>query len=109
MVMVGQNRRLREPLRWTKAGKASVAAAAVLVIAAAIALVVAVSVGSKGLAKGCIAVTFPSTLGGATVQECGASAKRDCASPRSSDLSGSLEALKAACEDARLPYEVAGS
>lgn len=107
MVMVGQHERLRQPLRWTKAGRATVAAIAGIAAAAAIALVVALASGSGSskLPAGCISVTFPSTVGGATVHACGSKARADCASPGSSSLGTPVDVLREACERAKLPFE----
>lgn len=105
MVMVGQNRRLREPLRWTRAGKITVAAAGAIVAAAVIALVVAISSGTPAKRPGCIAVTFASSVGGATVEACGAKARSDCADPQGSSLAADAGALRVECRRAKLPYE----
>jgi hypothetical protein len=109
MVMVGQNQRLREPLRWTKAGKVTVAAAAGVVLAAVVALVVALALGGSALPHGCISVTFQSNVGGATVQSCGAKARQDCADPTHSSLKTALGPLEDACRQAKLPYATAAS
>lgn len=109
MVMVGQNQRLREPLRWTKAGKVTVAAVGAIVVAAIIALVVALAAGGSSLPRGCISVTFQSNVGGATVQACGARAREDCADPAGSSLRTAIGPLRDACKRAKLPFDTAAS
>ncbi|MHB1467545.1 MAG: hypothetical protein ACYCU0_02000 [Solirubrobacteraceae bacterium] len=106
MVMVGQSQRLKEPLRWTRAGKLTVAAVAAIALAAAVALVIAVASRTKPLPRGCISVTFPSNVGGATVQTCGARARSDCAEPEHSSLQTARLALEEACDRAKLPFAV---
>jgi hypothetical protein len=104
MVMVGQSRRLREPLRWTKAGKATVAVVVALALIAATALAVAISNGSPAKRPGCIAMTFASTVGGATIQACGTKARRYCANPQASPHTAHATNLRSECERANLPY-----
>ena len=103
MVMVGQNERLRQPLRWTRAGRVTVAAIAGIALAALV-IALASGSGSTKLPAGCISVTFPSTVGGATVHACGEKARSDCASPASSSLGTPRDALREACARARLPF-----
>lgn len=107
MVMVGQHRRLAQPLRWTRAGRVFVLLAGVLTLAAIIALVIAITSSSNPAKRGCISVTFASTVGGATVQSCGHRARAACEAPRQSSFSGDLQALRSACARAGLPFDVA--
>ena len=104
MVMVGQNRRLKEPLRWTPAGRIAVAAGGAVLLAAIVALVVAISLGGPAKRPGCIEATFASSVGGATVKACGAKARRDCADPATSSLGVTGTALRDQCHAAKLPY-----
>lgn len=107
MVMVGQSQRLREPLRWTRAGKITVAVAAAIVAVAGVVLVVALAKGTAPLRPGCVSVTFASTVGGASVHACGAKARTDCADPARSTLGTDRQSLEAACERAKLPFGAA--
>ncbi|HEY1689287.1 MAG TPA: hypothetical protein VGF95_10545 [Solirubrobacteraceae bacterium] len=104
MVMVGQHQRLKEPLGWTRGGKIALAALGAIVVAGVVALVVALASGSSAPRPGCISVTFASTVGGATVQDCGQKARVACESPQQSSFSGDLPALRSACRQAGLPF-----
>ncbi|MHB1537894.1 MAG: hypothetical protein ACYCUM_04930 [Solirubrobacteraceae bacterium] len=108
MVMVGHSERLRQPLRWTRAGRVALATLATVAFAALAALAVALSsgAGSRPLPRGCISVTFPSTVGGATLSACGTRARNDCAHPARSSLGTPRAALQAACARAKLPFDV---
>jgi hypothetical protein len=104
MIMVDQSRRLSEPLRWTKAGRLAVVAAVVSLLVATAVLVVVVSTSGSKLGKGCIEVTFPSTLGAAARHECGARARSTCANPAANPALADRGALREACRGAGLPY-----
>jgi hypothetical protein len=100
--MQEQSRRLSEPLRWGRREKGAVAALLACVVLAAIGLgAYALSSGAPAR-KGCIEVTFASTLGGAYVHECGGQARNMCASPGA--LKGVSDALRAACGRAGYPF-----
>lgn len=103
MVMVGQHRRLSQPLRWTRAGVVATASAGAALIAAAIVVVVLAASAAKSRA-GCIEVVVPSTLGAALVHQCGARARATCASPAQNPALAEHGALRQACRAARLPY-----
>ncbi len=104
MIMIDRSKRLSEPLRWTRAGRLAVVAAAVCVILAATGLGVAalLSGPEPGKAAGCIHVTFPSTLGGADLNACGPRARTICAAPQNYASLGS--ALRAQCRRAGYPF-----
>ncbi len=105
MVMQEQARRVREPLRWGRREKTLVGAVLAVVAAAVVALVVfAASSGAPARAD-CIDLTFPSTLGGAEVKGCGASARHICSSGAYRGLR--LE-MKAACARAGFPFRDPG-
>ncbi|HEX7610097.1 MAG TPA: hypothetical protein VF380_05430 [Solirubrobacteraceae bacterium] len=101
MVMFEQSKRLSEPLRWGRREKTAIAA---LLSVVAIALL---GLGAYALTSGaparadCINVTFPSTLGGAQLQGCGAQARRICAS---GSFRGIRRELSDACRRAGFPY-----
>jgi hypothetical protein len=105
MVMFEQSRRLSEPLRWGRREKAAIAA---LLSVVAIALI---GLGAYALTSGaparadCINVTFPSTLGGAQLQGCGAQARRICAS---GSFRGISQELSVACRRAGFAYRAPG-
>jgi hypothetical protein len=103
MVMHEQSRRLSEPLRWTRAGTIAVALV-VLVLAAGTVVAVVASSGAKRLPRGCIEVTFASTLGGASERLCGKLARQACATPAQNPALAAHGALRDACRKAGLPY-----
>ena len=84
MIMFEQSRRLSEPLQWGRREKTVVA---VLLSCVALALI---GLGAYALSSGaparrdCISLTFASTLGGANIHQCGAQARRLCATPNPS-------------------------
>jgi hypothetical protein len=98
MVMVGQSKRLAEPLRWGRRERlALVALLAALVVAVVVVAVLALSSPSQGNeSEGCIDVTFASTLGGAKQHACGAQAKLACATGLGRSQSF-LSALRVEC------------
>jgi hypothetical protein len=104
MIMVGHSKRLRQPLRWTRAGRLGVIAVSALLLAVVAVGVVLASTSSPRLAPGCIEVTFASTLGAAAVHQCGSSARHTCAFPAQSPGLAAGGALRDACRRARLPY-----
>jgi hypothetical protein len=104
MVMIDQNKRLSEPLRWTRAGRIAVIAAAGLLVAALLAVVVVAARSDSGRRAGCIEVTFPSTLGAAVIHPCGARARALCANPADNPPAAAHGALREACRQANLPY-----
>jgi len=104
MIMIDQSKRLSEPLRWTRAGRIAVIAVGALLLGAVATVAVIASMSGSGLRSGCIAVTFPSTLGGAIMQQCGSSARMACAKPAVYPQLAANGALRDACVRARLPY-----
>ncbi|HEY7961749.1 MAG TPA: hypothetical protein VID29_07505 [Solirubrobacteraceae bacterium] len=102
MIMIDQSKRLREPLRWTRAGRAAVLAAAACAVLAAGALgVYAVTSGAPARAD-CVQVTFASTLGGAKLQGCGQRARVICASGY--EFKSIADSLRQACRHAGFPF-----
>ncbi len=101
--MMDQQRRLSEPLRWTRAGKLAVAGVGVALLLAAIAVgIYAAAGGFKQQARaGCVEVTFASTTGAASLHACGAQARALCASGAQPGLAGSLQK---ACNRAGYAY-----
>jgi hypothetical protein len=106
MIMIGQSKRLSEPLRW---GRRETSAVAVLI---AFLLLAAAGLGAYALTSGsparsdCVEVTFASTLGGATIHACGVHARHVCASGA---FRGIEPELRAACRRAGFPYVVRGA
>jgi hypothetical protein len=105
--MIGQHRRLSEPLRWTRASRLAVIIAG-LALAAAVAAVIAVAlVNARPQRAGCIEVTFPSTLGAAVMHACGARARATCADPAQNPGIAVHGLLRDACRQEGLPYGTA--
>jgi hypothetical protein len=104
MIMSGQSRRLREPLRWGRRERVAIAAVlAVAVMALAGLGIYALTSGSPAR-RDCVSVTFASTLGGAQLQGCGERARRICAS---GDFPGIAADLRRACVRAGFPFHAA--
>jgi hypothetical protein len=104
MVMVGQHRRLSEPLHWTRGAKIAVIGAGTTMLAAIVAVVLVAAANAPRHRAGCIEVTFASTLGGAIVHQCGQRARSTCERPAENPGLAAHGALKEACERARLRY-----
>lgn len=104
MVMIGQHRRLSEPLRWTRASRLAVILAGVALAAAAAAVIVVAFTTASRNRPGCIEVTFPSTLGAAVVHACGARARDTCANPAEHPGLAANGLLGDACRRAGLAY-----
>jgi len=102
--MVGQHKRLSEPLRWTRGGKIALASAIACMLAAAAAVVIVASANAPKHRAGCIEVIFPSTLGAAFTHACGAKARQMCARPSENPGLVAHGALRAACGRSGLPY-----
>ena len=101
--MFEQSRRLSEPLRWGRREKTVVAVLVACVVVGLGALGgFALSGGGSAGRKGCITVTFASTLGGARLHACGAEARSICAEPASYRAIG--PDLGVACRHAGYPF-----
>lgn len=100
--MMDQSKRLREPLRWGRREKGVAAVLLSVTLLALIALGVYGFSGGSPARRGCIQITFASTLGGAEAKACGRQARSVCASPQDYPHSG--EALSEACRKAGLRY-----
>jgi hypothetical protein len=110
MVMVGQHRRLAQPLRWGRRERLAVGGVLALLSAGVIALVVFAAVGGRSATTGCIDASFASTTGGAHLHACGARARAVC----SHTLGGAsrdrvAEAVAAACRRAGYPLAAAAA
>lgn len=101
MVMVGQQRRLEQPLRWGRRERWAVfAIVAALILGAAVVVVYAITSSGGSSKAGCVEVTVPSTLGAAVVHSCGQDARNLCRQGTKSQVP--VDALRAEC--ARLHY-----
>lgn len=105
MVMVGQHKRLSEPLRWTRGSKIALSGAIACMLAALVAVIIVASANAPKHRAGCIEVTFASTLGAAFTHACGAKAKQMCAKPSENPGLAAHGVLEAACRQAGLPYD----
>ena len=100
--MENRSRRLAEPLRWGRRERTVVAVLlAVLVVGVAGLTAYALTRGST-LRRGCIDVTFASTLGGAELKGCDAQARRICAAGH--DFRSIQPELRLACRRAGYPF-----
>lgn len=104
MVMIDQNKRLSEPLRWTRAGRIAMISAAALLVAALATVAVLAATNGHAHKAGCIEVTFATSLGGGVMQPCGAHARAACAHPAEYPAAAAHNALRDACRKAGLPY-----
>jgi len=77
MIMIDRQRQLANPLRLGRRGRVALIAAVVLLAAGIVALYTT----AAGPRQGCVEVTFPSTLGAARIEKCGAKARELCANP----------------------------
>jgi len=102
--MVGQHKRLSEPLRWTRASKVALGGAVACMVAAVVAVIVLASANAPKHRAGCIEVTFASTLGAAFTHACGTKAREMCAKPSENPGLAAHGTLQAACRRAKLPY-----
>jgi hypothetical protein len=104
MIMQDQSRRLSEPLPWGRRERTIVAVLLACAVATVIGLGVYALTGSGTNARrGCIEVTFASTLGGATEHACGAQARTVCATPGA--FRSVADELRAACQRAGFPFD----
>jgi hypothetical protein len=104
VVMVGQQKRLSQPLSTPRAGKIAAVAVAASLLAALLAVLVIASTGGSARGAGCIEVTLASTLGGTVTHACGAHAREICAAPAETPLLAAHGVLREACGRAGLPY-----
>jgi hypothetical protein len=100
----GHWKRVHTPLRSTTRRERRVVTVVIvlMVIAIPIALFATFRGGSSEAGAGCIRLTVPSTMGGATVNACGAGAARWCRSPESRQSAIARDA-KAQCRQAGYP------
>ncbi|HEX4107652.1 MAG TPA: hypothetical protein VHX88_05930 [Solirubrobacteraceae bacterium] len=99
MIMIGQEKRLREsaPLS-ARAHRGLTALGAVVALAAVGGTVGALESGSSPAPRGCVRLVFPEVLGAAKFQDCGAAGRMLCAHPEASQLPHAE--LVAACREA---------
>ncbi len=102
MIMFDQSRRLSEPLRWGRREKMIVAVLTSCLVLALVGLGAFAVTSGAPPRKGCIEVTFASTLGGAELQGCGSRARRICAAGSFHSI---RQELKAACRRAGYPFK----
>jgi hypothetical protein len=102
MIMSDQSRRLSEPLRWGRREKTIVAVLASCVLLALIGLGAFALTSGSPPRKGCIEVTFASTLGGAELQGCGTRARQICAAGSFHSI---RQELQEACRRAGYPFK----
>jgi predicted metal-binding membrane protein len=96
--------RVNTPLRSTtrRERRVVVAVAVLLAIAVAVTLFATLDGGSSEAGPGCIRLTVPSTMGGATVHACGPAAARWCHSAESRQAAIARKA-RAQCQRAGYP------
>jgi hypothetical protein len=101
MIMIGQSRRLSEPLRWGRRERIAVATVLAVAVAALAGLGIYALTSGAPARRDCISVTFASSVGAAELRGCGERARRMCAS---GDFPGIAEDLRAACRRAGFPF-----
>jgi hypothetical protein len=98
MILVGQEKRLTEPVTSTGAERRAIKLfAAALVVVCLAAVAVAVERSHRQTSAGCVTVTVPSYTGAVSSQECGARAAAWC---RAAYASAAGDALARALRDA---------
>jgi hypothetical protein len=105
MIMIGQSRRLQQPLRWGRRERLAVVAALAAALLALAALGV-YALTRPARARDCVSVTFASTTGAAQVEGCGARARAICASGA---FPGIANELRTACAHAGFAFRPAVS
>ena len=101
MIMIGQSRRLSQPLRWGRRERIAVATVLAVTVTVLAGLGIYALTSGAPARRDCISVTFASTLGGAQLEGCGERARRICAS---GDFAGIAEQLRAACRRAGFAF-----
>jgi hypothetical protein len=101
MIMQDQSRRLSEPLQWGRRERTIVAVVLTCAALAAAGLGAFALTGGSPARADCITLTFASTLGGAEVHQCGARARRTCATPGA--FHSIAAEFRAACRRAGFP------
>ena len=99
MVMVGQQRRLAQPLRWGRRERWAVGVAGALALAGVAALILALALGGSSN-KGCVQASFASTTGGTIVRYCGARARAVCRQVTPAAADSATQALLDGCRRA---------
>lgn len=102
MIMEAREKRLATPLEWGRREKTAVGGLLAVLLLAVIALGIYAATSGSPARADCVAVTFPSTLGGAEIHACGAKARTVCSS--GDRYEGIADELKAACGRAGFPY-----
>ena len=103
MIMIGQSRRLQQPLRWSRRERVAVATLLAVAVAALVGLGVYALTSGSPARRDCVSVTFASSVGGAELHGCGERARRICAS---GDFPGIADELRAACTRAGFQFRV---
>jgi hypothetical protein len=101
MIMIGQSRRLQQPLRWGRRERLVVATVLAVAVAALIGLGVYALTSGAPARRDCVSVTFASSVGGAELHGCGERARKICASGA---FPGIAEELRVACARAGFPF-----
>jgi hypothetical protein len=101
MIMMDRSKRLSEPLRWGRRERAAVGVVLTCLLLALVGLGAYALTSGAPARAGCIEATFPSTLGAAHIQACGARARSTCASP--ADVKSIGDSLREACRKAGYP------
>jgi hypothetical protein len=102
MIMQDQSRRLSQPLQWGRREKTVVAVMLSCLLVAVVALGVYGLTKSSPSRKGCIDLSFASTLGVAQIHDCGGQARKLCASPNPS--SEFAQELREDCRRVGYPF-----
>jgi hypothetical protein len=102
--MVGQHKRLSEPLHTPRAGKIAAFGVAASLLASILAVFVIASTSGSAHGAGCIEITLASTLGGSVTHACGAQARGICAAPAENPALAAHGVLREACGRAGLRY-----
>ena len=97
--MVGQQRRLAQPLTWGTRERWAVGAAVAALCAGVVALVLVAALGGHS-GRGCIDATFASYTGAATEHACGAQARAACSQGPGAYSGTAGQALATACRRA---------
>jgi hypothetical protein len=99
MILVGQEKRLAEPVTSTGAERRAIKVfAAVLLVVCLAAVAVAVERSRSQSNAGCVTVTVPSYTGAVSAEECGAKAAAWCRTAYASAAGDALaSALRSAC------------
>jgi hypothetical protein len=102
MVMVGQQRRLEQPLSWGRRERWAVIAIAASLVLAAVAVGIYALTATGSSTAGCVELTTPSTTGSAVVRSCGQDGRDLCRAGVRAGLP--VTALRGECRRLRYPF-----